>query len=156
MRARIHIENCILYASIPVWKESRVPWNHNPPPYLHGVSVRLSVACRVDCLYFTVQAGLWFHSGGRGPRGEALAFFYWMQIIEQVKKPEYYSVWCHYPWNFTERAASSLLRAVISLCVILTTRDHPERAGAVESHSGIVAYTVYSISLTFGSDISTH
>ena len=35
-----------------------------------------------------------------------------------------------------------MLRAVISLRVILPTRDHPERTGAVKSRLGIVAYKV--------------
>ena len=38
----------------PVWKERESPWNQSPPCIdWHGVSGRLSVACRVDCLYNT-------------------------------------------------------------------------------------------------------
>ena len=49
--------------SVPMWKERESPWNISPPSIdLHGVSVKLSVACRDDSLYLlphkTKQAGL--------------------------------------------------------------------------------------------------
>ena len=41
-------------------KESKSPLSHSPPSIdLHGVSVKLSVACKDDSLYLTIQAGLW-------------------------------------------------------------------------------------------------
>ena len=42
---------------------------------------------------------------------------------------------------FKDRQASSVLRATISLRII-PKRDHPERTGAAEIRSGIVACTV--------------
>ena len=49
---------------IPVWKGTRVIWNHSPTLiHLHGVSVILGVACRVDCLYFNEQDYYSYHTG---------------------------------------------------------------------------------------------
>ena len=57
-----HSMQIIIMQWIPVWKDRECPWNHSPTfIHVHGVNVRLGVACKVDCLYFTVQAGLWFH-----------------------------------------------------------------------------------------------
>ena len=57
----IRRERCFI-KNEALWQESESPCNHSPTfIHLFWVRVRLSVAWRADYLYFTVQAGLWFH-----------------------------------------------------------------------------------------------
>ena len=54
--ALIHTRTSVPVA-IPVWKEYKSPWNISPPSIdLHGVSMKVSVACRDESLYLTTQS----------------------------------------------------------------------------------------------------
>ena len=51
---------CVKGIIAPSLESYSPPWNHSPPSIdLHRVSVILSISCRDDSLYLTVQAGEW-------------------------------------------------------------------------------------------------